>query len=145
MRILTFPLLALAAAVFITGCAGPEQKLGRGLSNSTEIARMGEMRRSVEQTAVFDSPNQAYTTGVVRGFDRTMARTGIGIYEVITFPFPPYHPLATRYLSPGATGPDSYKPGVIDDPLFDTDTFTGFSSGDAAPWMPGSRFSVFSN
>ena len=145
MRKLTLPLLALSAAVFITGCAGPESKLGRGISNTGEIARFGEMRRTVEQTAVFDSPNQAYTTGVVRGFDRTMARTGIGIYEVLTFPFPPYHPIATKYLSPEPVSPESYKPGIIDDPLFDTDTFTGFSGGDVAPWVPGSRFSVFAN
>ena len=145
MRKLTLPLLALSAAVFITGCAGPESKLGRGISNTTEIARFGEMRRTVEQTAVFDSPNQAYTTGAIRGFDRTMARTGIGIYEVLTFPFPPYHPIATKYLSPEPISPESYKPGLIDDPLFDTDTFTGFSGGDVAPWMPGSRFSVFDN
>ena len=50
------PFLALAAlaAVFTSGCAGPEQKLGRGLSNTFEIARMGEMRRSVEQTAILN-------------------------------------------------------------------------------------------
>jgi len=145
MRKLTLPLLAIAAAVFVTGCANQEEKLGRGISNSWEIARLGEMRRTVEQTAVFDSPSQAYTTGVVRGFDRTMARTGIGLYEVVTFPFPPYHPIATKYLTPGPVGPESYKPGLIDDPSFDTDTYTGFSSGDAAPWMPGSRFNVFNN
>ena len=142
---LTLSLLALSAAAFLTGCANQEQKLGRGISNTTEIARFGEMRRTVEQTAVFDSPNQAYTTGAIRGFDRTMARTGIGIYEVLTFPFPPYHPIATKYLSPEPVSPESYKPGIIDDPLFDTDTFTGFSGGDVAPWVPGSRFSVFAN
>ena len=106
---------------------------------------MGEMRRTVEQTAVFDSPGEAYTTGVIRGFDRTMARTGIGLYEIVTFPIPPYHPIATKYLTPGPVSPDSYKAGLIDDPTFDTDTYTGFSSGNAAPWIPGSRFDVFNN
>ena len=85
-------LLALAAlaAVFTSGCAGPEQKLGRGMSNTFEIARMGEMRRTVEQTAMFESPGIGYTAGVIHGFDRSVARTALGVFEVATFPLPPY-------------------------------------------------------
>jgi putative exosortase-associated protein (TIGR04073 family) len=141
------PFLAVAALAvcFTSGCAGPEQKLGRGMSNFYEGVRLGEMRRSVEQTAVFDSTDAAFTTGFVHGFDRSMARTGIGFYEVVTFPFPPYHPIATKYLSPEPAYPDSYKPGLPDDPLFNTDTYIGFSGGDVAPFMPGSRFNVFDN
>ena len=74
-----------------------------------------------------------------------MARTGLGLYEMITFPFPPYHPIATKYFAPGPAYPESYKPGLISDPLFDTDTYTGFSGGDIAPFVPGSRFKVFDN
>ena len=29
--------------------------------------------------------------------------------------------------------------------MFDTDTYTGFSGGDIAPFLPGSRFKVFDN
>lgn len=140
-----FPLVAACAALFAAGCAGPEQKLGRGVSNSWDIIRLGEMRRTVEQTAIIDSPSEGYTTGVIRGFDRSMARTGIGLYEIVTFPFPPYHPVATKYFKPQPVYPESYKPGLISDPLFDTDTYTGFSGGDIAPWFPGSRFKVFDN
>ncbi|MDR3458399.1 MAG: exosortase system-associated protein, TIGR04073 family [Verrucomicrobiae bacterium] len=140
-----FPLVAVCAALFAAGCAGPEQKLGRGVSNSWDIIRMGEMRRTVEQTAIMDSPGEGYTTGVIRGFDRTMARTGLGLYEIVTFPIPPYDPIATKYLSPHPVYPESYKPGLISNPLFDTDTYTGFSGGDIAPFVPGSRFKVFDN
>jgi putative exosortase-associated protein (TIGR04073 family) len=136
-------MLAVGAVLVVAGCADSEQKLGRGMSNTFEIVRMGDMRRSIEQTAVFDSPTEGYTTGAIRGFDHSMARTGIGIYEIITFPFPPYHPVATKYLSVDPVFPESYKPGLIDDPLFHTDTYTGFSGGDIAPFIPGSRFSVF--
>jgi putative exosortase-associated protein (TIGR04073 family) len=141
------PFLAVAAlaAWFTSGCAGPEQKLGRGMSNFYEGVRLGEMRRSVEQTAVFDSADAAITTGLVHGFDRSVARTGIGLYEVITFPIPPYHPIATRHFSPEPVYPDNYKPGLPDDPLFNTDTYIGFSGGDVAPFFPGSRFNVFDN
>ena len=138
-----FPLVAGFAALFAAGCAGPEQKLGRGVSNSWDIIRLGEMRRTVEQTAVLGSPDQGYTTGVIRGFDRSVARTGLGLYEIVTFPFPPYHPVATKNFSPRPAYPESYRPGLISNPLFDTDTYTGFSGGDIAPFIPGSRFKVF--
>ena len=141
------PLLTLAAlaAVFTSGCAGPEQKLGRGMSNTFEIVRAGEMRRSIEQTAVFESPSVGYTAGAVRGLNRTLARTGLGLYEIVTSPFPPYHPIWTSYLSPGPVYPESYKPGLISDSTFDTDTYTGFTGGEVAPFVPGSRFRIFDN
>jgi len=141
------PLLALAGliALFTSGCAGPEQKFGRGLSNTFEVVRMGELRRSIEQTTIFDSPNYGFTTGVARGLDHSLERTGLGIFEVATFPLPPYHPIFTRYVKPTPVFPDSYKPGRLSDPLFDTDTYTGFSGGDVAPFVPGSRFSIFEN
>ena len=123
----------------------PNKNSAAALSNTYEAVRLGEMRRTIEQTAIVESPGEGYTTGVIRGFDRSMARTGIGLYEVITFPFPPYHPVATKYLSVNPVFPDSYAPGVISDPLFRTDTYSGFSGGDVAPFIPGSRFSIFNN
>ncbi len=141
------PLLAAAAfaVVFISGCAGPEYKLGRGMSNTFEAVRMGEMRRRIEQAAVLESPGIGYTAGVMQGFDRSLARTGLGIYEVVTFPLPPYHPIFTSYLKPEPVFPESYKPGLVADPLFETDTYTGFSGGDVAPFIPGSRFRIWDN
>jgi len=131
------------ATLFTAGCAGPEQKLGRGMGNTFEIVRMGELRRSVEQTAVLDSPGAGYTVGLVRGIDRSLARTGIGLYEIVTFPLPPYHPVFTKYFTPEPVFPDNYTPGLISDPMFDTDTYVGFSGGDVAPFVPNSRFRVF--
>lgn len=142
---LTFLSLATLGAVLVSGCAGPEAKLGRGMANVAEIARGGELRRSVEQTAVFDSPDVGYTYGFVRGLDRSVARTGLGVYDVLTFPFPPYHPLFTRYLAPEPVYPDNYTPGLVSDSMFDTDTYIGFGGGDVAPFVPGSRFKVFDN
>ena len=71
------PLVALvvAAASFGVGCAGPEAKLGRGLNNVTEFLRGGEMRRSVEQYSLFENPDVGSTTGVIHGFNRSVART----------------------------------------------------------------------
>lgn len=136
------PALVIAGSLF-TGCANVEQKFGRGMNNSYEIVRGGEFRRTLEQTALFDSPDAAYSTGFIRGINRTFARTGIGIYEMITAPFPPYDPVATDYLAPGPVYPDNYLPDVLADSMFSTDTSLGFGGGDVAPMIPGSRFRVF--
>ena len=141
----TLTFLALAA-LLTTGCehmAKTEKKFGRGMANTYEIVRGGEMRRTMEQTALFNSPEAAYTTGFIRGLNRSLARTGIGIYEVITAPFPPFDPVATDYLAPGPVYPDSYRPALIEDSMFATDANLGFSGGDVAPMVPGSRFRIF--
>jgi len=141
------PLLTLAAlaVLFTSGCAGPEQKLGRGINNFNEVVRLGEMRRSIEQQAVFDPQGDGYAYGVVRGFDRSLTRAGMGVFEVATFPLPPYDPILTKYFSPEPAFPASYKPKRFSDAVFDTDTYTGFSGGDVMPFLPGSRFSIFDN
>lgn len=155
----------IAASVALTGCAGPEKKLGRGLRNATEFVRGGEIRRSMEQTALWDGSELAYTTGFIRGFNRSMARTAIGVYEVVTFPFPSYEakltpenrlypdpsirttkePYGGLVLPEDPVYPDSYKPRLVSDSIFDTDTSLGFSGGDVLPFAPGSRFRIFDN
>lgn len=141
----TFCLLSVLALLgaLASGCVNAEHKLGRGMSNTFEIARGGEFQRSMEQTALFDSPDAAYTTGVIHGVDRTLGRTGLGLWEVITFPFPPYHPVLTKYFSPNPAYPDNYTPNLVEDSMFATDTYTGYSGGDVFPFLPGSRFQVF--
>lgn len=135
----------VGAMIIIVGCAGPEKKLGRGITNVTEFARMGEIRRSVEQTALWEGTDSAYTTGFIRGFNRSVARTLIGAYEIVTFPFPSYGPIFTNTISPNPVYPDSYKPNLIEDQTFAPDTSLGFAGGDVAPFIPGSRFRVFDN
>ena len=130
----------VSAAAFLTGCAGPTQKMGRGLNNVTEFARGGEIRRSMEQTAIWENTEEAYTTGFLRGMNRSLARTGVGLYEIVTFPIPPYEPV---FLPSNPVYPDSYRPNLIADPMFSTDVALGFSGGDVAPMVPGSRFRIF--
>jgi putative exosortase-associated protein (TIGR04073 family) len=157
--------VALITVVALIGCAGPERKFGRGMNNFTEIARNGELRRSIEQTAIWEGPEAAYTIGFVRGLNRTVARTAIGAYEIVTAPFPPYGALLTStnrlypdysirnssfpwggmVLPEDPVFPDNYRPTLISDSLFATDTSLGFSGGDVAPMIPGSRFHIFDN
>lgn len=140
---LTLLALLSAAAIFTSGCAGPEEKMGRGLRNTGEIVRLGDARATVEQTSVWNGPLDGATTGVIRGVDRQLERTGLGLVEIITAPFPPYHPIFTKYVPPEPGSPDNYVPGLPDDPSFATDTYTGFSGGEEAMFIPGSRFDVF--
>ena len=107
-NVIPFLAVTALAALFTSGCA-PEQKLGRGVDNVYEAVRFGEMQRSIEQEGVLE-PEDGYAYGVIHGFDRSVARTGIGIYEVVTFPFPPYHPVFTKYFTPGPAYPDSFTP-----------------------------------
>ena len=146
MRKIIFPLAALAAALLATGCTGPEQKLGRGLSNCYEVVRWGELRRSVELNTVEPISGTGYF-GFIHGVDRSLGRAGLGVFEVVTapIPMPTYGPIFTKYFAPDPVFPANYEPGLLSDSLFDTDTYTGFSGGDVAPWVPGSRFSVFDN
>jgi hypothetical protein len=74
-----------------------------------------------------------------------MARAGLGLYEIVTFPIPTYDPIWTDYLSPNPKYPSSYKPGLPDGPTFRTDSSLGFSGGEVAPAIPGSHFRVFDN
>ncbi|HEV2211246.1 MAG TPA: exosortase system-associated protein, TIGR04073 family [Verrucomicrobiae bacterium] len=140
----TFLLVVVAAvAALASGCANTERKFGRGMSNVMEPVRLGELRRSMEQTALFDGPDAAYTTGFIKGLNRTLVRTGVGVYEIVTAPIPPYDPVLVGYLSPGPVYPDSYQPTLVEDSTFATDTNLGYSGGDMMPFIPGSRFRIF--
>jgi putative exosortase-associated protein (TIGR04073 family) len=133
----------VAVALLGLGCAKTEDKLGRGLRNITEPIRLGEMRTEVEQTALFEGPDKAYTVGFIRGLNKTLARTGVGVYEIVTAPFPPYDPVFTNYLTVEAQHPASGRPQMLSDPTVGVDTYLGFSGGDIAPFVPGSRFRIF--
>lgn len=146
---LWFAVPLVLTALISAGCKGPERKFGRGLTNLTEFARLGEVRRSVEQTALWEGPEAAYTTGFIQGINRSIVRTLVGVYEVVTFPLPSYDPWLKpgNRLMPDATVgpayPDSHRPNLIADSVFETDTNLGFSGGDTAPFVPGSRFRIF--
>src|SRR5580765_2023164 len=134
----------LSLAVLATGCANVERKFARGVSNTKEIVRWGEYRRSMEQSSLFNSPDYTYSAGGIHGFNRTLARTGIGIYEVITAPIPPYGPVCTRHCSTEPVYPDNYRPDGMADSTFETATPFGFSGGPIAPGIRGTGFPVLS-
>ena len=77
---------------------GPVRKLGRGLSNMFESG--SEVITSLDQVNESEG-NAAVWYGLTRGVTRSLTRFGVGIYEVLTFPFP-----TTR----GTYGPVLRKP-----------------------------------
>ena len=149
----TVSLLALLAVVgtLATGCANygsnVQRKFGRGIANTADIARGGEFRRTMEQSELFNGPDAAHSTGIVRGVNRTLGRTGMGLIEIVTAPIPfprkDYGPLFTDHFAPGPVYPDNFNPGIPADSMFATDTEIGFGGGDVLPIVPGSRFRVF--
>ena len=139
---LSFLTMLLVVGGIAVGCSNVEKKFGRGFSNTMEPIRLGELRRSVEQTAIFYGPEAAYTTGFIKGINKTLARTGVGIYEMVTCPIPSYDPIFTNYLTPGSPYPDNYRPDIMADSMFATDTNLRFSGGEVLPIM-GSRFKIF--
>jgi putative exosortase-associated protein (TIGR04073 family) len=144
-------LLSVFVITFLAvGCSvpGTERKFGRGLANATEFARLGELRRSMEQTIVLQNPDTGYTAGFFHGINRSLARTGVGIYEMATAPLPndwrtkDYGPI---FRPEGTVYPDSYKPHWIADEFVSPDAALGFAGGDVMPFSPGSRFRIFDN
>lgn len=141
-------MLLLAASVLVVGCVGPEEKLGRGINNATEFARLGEMQRSMEQAAIFDHTGfGGMTTGFIHGLNRSLARTGAGLYEIVTFPIPNggHNDYGPVFKPADPVYPDAYKPDWIYATFLSPDTSLGFAGGDVAPFIPGSRFRIFDN
>ncbi len=126
--------------MLLSGCVGGERKLGRGLTNLTEPLRMGELRRAMEQDAIWKSPEEGISTGLIHGLSNTAKRTLVGVFEVATFPLPSYEPVLEPEFG---QYPDNYRPNLLSDSAFATDGALGFSGGDIAPFLPGSRFRVF--
>ena len=81
---------ALAAPAFAgDGVAAPRtagDKLGRGLSNV--FLSFIEVPRNIHTTTQDRSLLEGWTVGLGKGLGYMAMRVGVGLYEVVTFPFP---------------------------------------------------------
>ena len=68
---------------------GPTRKLGRGLSNM--LFGWSELPVTVATVNEREGNSAAAGYGIVRGVGRSFARFGVGLYEVLLFPFPVNH------------------------------------------------------
>ena len=83
-----------------TVCGDPLKKLGRGVCNAVTFPF--EIPNQIQRTNNTDGPMAAYTWGVLKGVGMTALRAVVGVYEIVTFPFP---------------FPEGYKP-ILTDPEF---------------------------
>jgi putative exosortase-associated protein (TIGR04073 family) len=86
--------------IMIVGVAGtcfaqdPAKKLGRGLGNI--LTGWVELPKNIYDTSVEENVLAGLTIGLAKGVGMTVVRTGAGVYETATFPFPlpeDYEPL----------------------------------------------------
>lgn len=61
-------------------------KLGRGVANT--LTGWVELPKNVYNTSVEDNAMAGVTLGLAKGIGMGLVRTGAGIYEIATFPFP---------------------------------------------------------
>ena len=83
--------IGLIAALALTASAvcfaqDPFTKLGRGVANT--LTGWVELPKNIYSTSVEDNALAGATLGLAKGAGMTIVRTGAGIYEIATFPFP---------------------------------------------------------
>ena len=84
------------------------QKAVRGLTN-TGLGVVVELPKTVYYDTLEDGPLYGLTVGVLEGLSWGIARMLVGIYEVVTFPFP-----APEGYRPILTPAYPYQPGKTD-------------------------------
>lgn len=64
----------------------PFTKLGRGVANT--LTGWVELPKNIYSTSVETNAFSGITVGLAKGAGMAVVRTGAGIYEIATFPFP---------------------------------------------------------
>ena len=82
------PMVALVIITTATVCFAqdPFTKLGRGVANT--LTGWVELPKNIYNTSVEDNAFAGMTLGLAKGAGMTLVRTGAGIFEIATFPFP---------------------------------------------------------
>jgi putative exosortase-associated protein (TIGR04073 family) len=93
-------LLLCTTATLMTGMAmadiqdppmndwGPTRKLGRAVSNL--FTGFSEVPTTVVEVNYLEGNSAAAGYGIIKGFGRFFYRGAMGLYELVTFPFPTY-------------------------------------------------------
>ena len=88
--------LAVAGTLFLTSVCfaqDPFTKLGRGVANT--LTGWVEVPKNIYNTSVQENAFVGAMLGLARGVGMAIVRTGAGLLEVVSFPFP---------------APEDYKP-----------------------------------
>lgn len=84
--IIAVVMVAVLALATTSYAQDPAKKLGRGLANI--LTGWIELPKNIYDVSVEENPLAGLTIGLAKGIGMTIVRTGAGIYEVVTFPFP---------------------------------------------------------
>ena len=90
-RVLQTVVVQMVVLVMITAstiCLASDSftKLGRGVANT--LTGWVELPKNIYNTSVEDNAFTGMTLGLAKGAGMSLVRTGAGIYEIATFPFP---------------------------------------------------------
>lgn len=91
-RILAKVLVVCLAVIMILGVAqvgfaqDAARKLGRGLANT--VSGWLEIPKNIYDVSVESNPFVGITWGTIKGTGYAVARTGAGVFDIVTFPFP---------------------------------------------------------
>lgn len=85
-------------------------KMGRGLANTTmAVSNVLDSGFTVDQ---YEGGTVGFFKGtIVQGLSRTVMDTGMGIYEIVTAPFPPYQSLKMKAYDTGVV--NEYPPADL--------------------------------
>jgi len=88
MKVLAIALVVIAMLGMTTQCYAqdPAKKLGRGVANI--LTGWVELPKNIYETSVEENVLSGLTMGLAKGVGMTIVRTGAGVYEAVTFPFP---------------------------------------------------------
>ena len=84
--IIALVMVMILAVASTSYAQDPAKKLGRGLANI--LTGWIELPKNIYDVSVEENPLAGLTIGLAKGIGMTIVRTGAGIYEVVTFPFP---------------------------------------------------------
>lgn len=79
-------LLFILGATASAYAQDPIHKAGRGMVNV--LTGWFELPRQVDLGRQEDNPVKGMGFGIIRGLGLTLLRSGVGLYEVLTFPIP---------------------------------------------------------
>jgi len=79
-------LILLIGAADVVYAQDMSKKLGRGLANI--LTGWIELPKNIYDTSVEENVFSGLTLGLAKGVGMTVVRTGAGVYETATFPFP---------------------------------------------------------
>lgn len=83
LAIVAILMLAVTTVCF---AQDPFTKLGRGVANT--LTGWVELPKNIYNTSVEENAFAGLTLGLAKGAGMSIVRTGAGIYEIATFPFP---------------------------------------------------------